>query len=64
MRGIKCKSPPQGLFNWKDVVKYLEEIGALNKKYDSDLDGVVDNSDNLNGYSATQIMILSEIIWG
>jgi len=44
MRGIKCKSPPQGLFNWKDVVKYLEEIGALNKKYDSDLDGVIDLS--------------------
>jgi len=63
MRGIKCKSPPQGLFNWKDVVKYLGETGALNKKYDSDLDGVVDNAAAVGGHvpgtSAGDVLVLN-----
>ena len=40
------KKPPQGI--WGLVEKMLEKYGALNKKYDSNLDGVIDA--DVDGY--------------
>ncbi len=44
------KKPVQGI--WGLVEKMLEKYGALNKKYDSNLDGVVDNADKVDGHDA------------
>ena len=44
------KKPVQGI--WGTIEKMLEKYGALNKKYDSNLDGVVDNADKVDGHDA------------
>ena len=44
------KKPVQGI--WGLVEKMLEKYGALNKKYDSQLRGIVDNSDKVDGHDA------------
>jgi len=38
----KLKVPPQGEISLNDVIKYMENTGILNKKYDADLDGIID----------------------
>ena len=55
------KKPVQGI--WGLVEKMLEKYGALNKKYDSNLDGVIDNADKVDGYDAgtgaNQVLVLN-----
>jgi len=38
----RTDQPPQGITDLNDVIKYMQTSGILNKKYDSDLDGVID----------------------
>ena len=47
---LATKKPIQGF--WGLVEKMLEKYGALNKKYDSNLDGIVDNTDKVDGHDA------------
>ena len=55
------KKPVQGI--WGLVEKMLEKYGALNKKYDSNLDGLIDNADKVDGYDAgtgaNQVLVLN-----
>jgi len=45
--------PPQGLPYWRNKLKWLfENVGYKNKEYDSNLDGLIDNSDKVDGYDA------------
>jgi len=40
--------------SWTQVKSKLEEEGAKNKQYDSDIDGVIDNSDKVDGFDLDQ----------
>lgn len=55
------KKPPQGI--WGLIKSMLKQEGALNKQYDSNLDGLIDNSDKVDGYDAgtgaNQVLVLN-----
>ena len=44
------RKPIQGI--WGLVEKMMEKYGSLNRKYDSQLRGIVDNSDKVDGHDA------------
>jgi len=45
--------PPQGLSIKQTIKEILENEGVLNKKYDSQLRGIVDNADKVDGFDAS-----------
>jgi len=51
---MRLRVPPQGTLTIQDIVEYLRSTGALNIKYDANLDGVVDkaaDADTVGGHA-------------
>jgi len=63
---MRVRVPPQGDLTIQDIVNYLRNTGALNVKYDTDLDGVVEKADDANtvgghapGTAAGNVLVLN-----
>lgn len=63
---MRLKVPPQGTLTIDDIIEYLKKTGALNVKYDANLDGIVDKAEDANtvgghapGTSAGDVLVLN-----